>query len=305
VLDADTIPDPDGIMLLVYPMIEEKQLMITSGRNQFVNGSVVEDGVVKEPIIPTDSFLLVSQTREFFRTNSAKAFFNTINAQMTLVGNFSCYRKEIILKLDGFADRGLTEDCDFNMDAHRLKGRVPGISIKSEVLARGWTQAPYTLGGVFHQRVRWAGGIFGCYLKYKDMTFKPKYGFVGMYAIPLYWLQILMFPANFLINVLGIPIGLYLNRYSATGQLLVKDFLLWYYVLAFILFFFFEVLVFNYLDWKFIRSYEKKWDYIYTTAFHLLTGWIFETILMAYSAVGYWRTLAGYGTWGKAERTAV
>jgi cellulose synthase/poly-beta-1,6-N-acetylglucosamine synthase-like glycosyltransferase len=304
ILDADTIPDPDGLLLLVYPMIEDDRVKITSGRNQFVNGCVVEDGLVKKPVIP-DNFYLVSQIREFFRWNCSKAFFNSINAQMVLVGNFSCYNKEIVLKLNGFAERGLTEDCDFNMQAHELSGHEPGILIKSQVLARGWTQAPYTLEGVFHQRVRWAGGIFDCYLKYRNMALKPRHGFVGMFAIPQNWVNFILFPCYFLINFLGVPINAYFFLYGSTGKVLMDDFFYFYYLPAFILFFFFEVVVANYLDWKFIGSYDHKRDYIYTTIYHLLTGWVFESILTVCTAVGYWRTLQGYGSWGKAERTAL
>jgi len=300
--DADTIPDPDGVLLLVFPMIENNKVQITSGRNQFINGCGVSEGIVTQPQI-VKSFLLLSQIREFFCENIVKSFYNAIHAQLTLVGNFSCYNRDLIIKLNGFAERGLTEDYDFGIEAHQLKGSSSEVSIKAVVLARGWTQAPYTLNGLFHQRVRWAGGIFDSMIRYWKVLLRPKYGFVGMYALPESWISKLLFPINFFTTFLGIPISTFLFIFSPTLKALFSDLIFVFFVPQFILTFVIKVIVYNYLDWKFVRSYSSKGEYFYLTFYHFLTGWIFESICMICIGVGYWRTLLGYGSWGKVERT--
>ncbi len=304
VLDADTIPDTDGILSLVFPMIEEPRLKIVSGRNQFINGCSVDEGVVVRQVIPR-GFLLILQVRQFFRANCNKSFFNFLNAQKVLVGNFSCYSRDLVVHLNGFAERGLTEDYDFNMHAHQLNGQGEKILIKSIVTARGWTQAPYSLKGVFHQRVRWAGGILASTIKYRKMAFQANTKFMGLYAIPADWFRFLMFPINFIVNFLMTPFILYVVFFTSTGKPVVLDLFYYFYLPGFALFFIFDVIVVNFLDWKFIQSYPKKIDYIFMTFFCIFTGWFFESIMMVCNLVGYWRALAGYGSWGKSERMAL
>jgi cellulose synthase/poly-beta-1,6-N-acetylglucosamine synthase-like glycosyltransferase len=59
--------------------------------------------------------------------------------------------------------------------------------------AIAWTEAPSTLSGLAKQRFRWAYGTLQCLWKHRSMTFNPRYGTLGMIAMPQVWLfQILL-----------------------------------------------------------------------------------------------------------------
>lgn len=54
--------------------------------------------------------------------------------------------------------------------------------------AVAWTEAPATMRGFAKQRFRWAFGTLQCLWKYRAMTFNPRYGALGMVALPQAWL---------------------------------------------------------------------------------------------------------------------
>ena len=56
-----------------------------------------------------------------------------------------------------------------------------------------WTEAPDTLGALAKQRKRWPFGTLQCLWKHGDVTFNPRYGALGLVALPQVWLfQILL-----------------------------------------------------------------------------------------------------------------
>ena len=146
IFDADTISHEEGVMGLIYPMVEDRDLVLTSGRNQIVNGCHVIDGKVVQVGV-TKNPLILSQIREYLVDLVSKAFGNSLDAQAVLIGNFSGYRIDAVYKLNGFADRGMTEDYDYNFHVHAEKvGKIRAI-----LTAQGWTQGPHSLSGVFNQ----------------------------------------------------------------------------------------------------------------------------------------------------------
>ena len=54
--------------------------------------------------------------------------------------------------------------------------------------AIGWTEAPDTLNGLVKQRFRWAYGTLQCLWKHRGVTLKPRYGMLGLVAVPQTWL---------------------------------------------------------------------------------------------------------------------
>jgi cellulose synthase/poly-beta-1,6-N-acetylglucosamine synthase-like glycosyltransferase len=54
--------------------------------------------------------------------------------------------------------------------------------------AIGWTEAPDTLKGLAKQRFRWAFGTLQCLWKHRDVTLKPRFGTLGLVAVPQTWL---------------------------------------------------------------------------------------------------------------------
>src|SRR6201999_1351372 len=103
-------------------------------------------------------------------------------------GAVGAWRKSVLLELGGFRSDTLAEDQDLTIAVQRA-----GYGVMFDSSAIAWTEAPATVSGLAKQRFRWAYGTLQCLWKYRGMTFNPRYGELGMVALPQVWLfQILL-----------------------------------------------------------------------------------------------------------------
>ena len=77
----------------------------------------------------------------------------------------------------------LAEDQDLTIAVQRA-----GYRVLFDASAIAWTEAPATMRGFAKQRFRWAFGTLQCLWKYRAMTFNPRYGALGLVALPQAWL---------------------------------------------------------------------------------------------------------------------
>lgn len=98
-------------------------------------------------------------------------------------GAIGAWRREALQKLGGFPSDTLAEDQDLTISL--LKA---GYKVLYDSTAIAWTEAPDTVGGLIKQRFRWAFGTLQCLWKHRHATFKPRYGSLGLIAIPQTWL---------------------------------------------------------------------------------------------------------------------
>lgn len=301
--DGDTMAEPEGIMGLAYPMIENKNIVLTSGRNQLINECVIDNGEIKQVRISSNPLVSV-QVREFLTDLPEKAFENYLNSQMTLVGNFSCYRTNFIYRLNGFAGRGLTEDYDYNFDIHTLKNNGEKVEIKSIITTVGWTQAPFTISGLYRQRLRWATGKLDSTIRHSRALFNRKLGFAGMLIVPLRWLHTIAFPVDFVAHFINIPLAIYLYYTSPHSHLIEQIFWL-YYVPMFVYQIIYEFIFHNYYDWKYIRSYDKITTYLSLTAKRFIYNYFYISIIFCAEIMSYWKVFVKSSEWGKSDRATI
>jgi cellulose synthase/poly-beta-1,6-N-acetylglucosamine synthase-like glycosyltransferase/peptidoglycan/xylan/chitin deacetylase (PgdA/CDA1 family)/spore germination protein YaaH len=103
-------------------------------------------------------------------------------------GAVGAWRREALVKLGGFRTDTLAEDQDLTIDIQRQ-----GYRVHFDSSAIAWTEAPATFRGLAKQRFRWAYGTLQCLWKYAGLTFNPRYGALGMIALPQVWVfQILL-----------------------------------------------------------------------------------------------------------------
>ncbi len=98
-------------------------------------------------------------------------------------GAVGAWRRSVLIDLGGFPLDTLAEDQDLTIAVQRAGHRV---LFDSSAIAR--TEAPATVRGLARQRFRWAYGTLQCLWKYRDVTLNPRYGALGMIALPQVWL---------------------------------------------------------------------------------------------------------------------
>jgi len=98
-------------------------------------------------------------------------------------GAVGAWRKSVLEEMGGFTSETLAEDQDLTIG---LQVRGYGVGFDSTAIA--WTEAPDSFRDLAKQRFRWAFGTLQCLWKYRGLTFNPRYGSLGMFALPQVWL---------------------------------------------------------------------------------------------------------------------
>jgi cellulose synthase/poly-beta-1,6-N-acetylglucosamine synthase-like glycosyltransferase/peptidoglycan/xylan/chitin deacetylase (PgdA/CDA1 family)/spore germination protein YaaH len=107
----------------------------------------------------------------------------TLGCITVVPGAIGAWRREVLRKLGGFPVETLAEDQDLTISLLKR-----GYQVLYDSTAIAWTEAPDTVRGLVKQRFRWAFGTLQCLWKHRDVTLKPRYGSLGLVAVPQTWL---------------------------------------------------------------------------------------------------------------------
>jgi cellulose synthase/poly-beta-1,6-N-acetylglucosamine synthase-like glycosyltransferase/spore germination protein YaaH/peptidoglycan/xylan/chitin deacetylase (PgdA/CDA1 family) len=111
-----------------------------------------------------------------------------LNAITVVPGAVGAWRKSPIEELGGFAHDTLAEDADLTLAIREL-----GYEIRYEESAVAFTEAPESTRALARQRFRWSFGTLQAAWKHRGVTLDPRYGFLGLVAMPGIWLfQVLL-----------------------------------------------------------------------------------------------------------------
>lgn len=115
--------------------------------------------------------------------NLERRAFAMLNCITVVPGAVGAWRKADVIEAGGFSDETLAEDQDLTLSLGRAGKKV----VYAED-AIAYTEAPTTMRMLARQRFRWSFGTLQCAWKHRDMTLRPKYGTLGMVALPNLWI---------------------------------------------------------------------------------------------------------------------
>jgi peptidoglycan-N-acetylglucosamine deacetylase len=167
-LDADTQFAPDTISRLVRWFVDPKIGAVAGNAKVGNRVNIITRWQALEYI--------VAQNLE----RRALAALGTLTVVPGAVG---AWRREALTSLGGFRTDTLAEDQDLTIAIQKA-----GYRVLFDSSAIAWTEAPGTVRGLAKQRFRWAYGTLQCLWKYRGLTFNPRYGVLGMIALPQVWL---------------------------------------------------------------------------------------------------------------------
>ena len=185
-VDADSILEKDSLMRLMLPIIEAPELVkATGGIVRIANGSVVKDGHLVEVRLPGDSLSRL-QVVEYIRSFLfGRAGLSALNSLLVISGAFSMFHKKTVLAVGGFSTDTVTEDMELVVRLHRYfmkKKQRYRISFVPDPIC--WTVAPKTFEMLAKQRKRWHAGLGESISLHMSMLFNPRYGRIGLFAMP-------------------------------------------------------------------------------------------------------------------------
>lgn len=189
VIDADSLLEPHALTLAVLPFLEDPSTVATGGIIRIANGCRVEDGRVVAVGLPAN-WLARFQVAEYLRAFLAGRVAHSMFGGLLIVsGAFGLFRREALLEIGGFDTATIGEDMEVVVRLHRIRreqGKPYRVVFRPDPVC--WTEAPERLGLLARQRNRWQRGTCQVLRRHSKMMFNPRYGVIGMVAMPYYLL---------------------------------------------------------------------------------------------------------------------
>src|SRR6266478_1383145 len=173
-IDADTEIEPDAISKLLRHF-SDPQLGAVAGNVKVGNRS---------------RWLTRWQALEYITSqNMEKRAFDLLNCITVVPGALGAWRKKAIEAAGGITADTVAEDADLTIAIRRL-----GWHVDYDEEAIAWTEAPETPAMLIRQRFRWTFGTLQSFWKHSDTLFRPKYGTLGLVALPNIFVFQLLLP---------------------------------------------------------------------------------------------------------------
>jgi cellulose synthase/poly-beta-1,6-N-acetylglucosamine synthase-like glycosyltransferase len=267
----------------------------TGGSVRIVNGCKVQAGRVTKIRLPWRLLPLI-QIVEYLRGFLfARMGWNGLNALPIISGAFGVFDKRLILRAGGYAKDSLGEDFEMVIRLHRYIGdhRLP-YRLRFVPDPVCWTEVPETLRVLRRQRSRWHRGLLDTLLRHRPMIGRPRYGPVGMLALPAFLLFELLGPVVELLGYLVVPIA------YVAGILNVHA-LMAFLALAFLLSILLSMFAVMLDDLSF-RRYVRARDLALLIFVGIVENLGYRQITVWWRVWAFWEYWRGASGWGQMER---
>ncbi|MDY4110506.1 MAG: glycosyltransferase family 2 protein [Eubacterium sp.] len=294
-LDADSRLEKDALLKLSIEFNKDKNTIVAGGIVRIANGSVIRDGEFKGFSMPKkiiERFQIVEYYRSFL---SGRVSWGLSNSMLIVSGAFGVFQKQAVIEVGGYKTNTIGEDMEIVVRLHsymRKNKRKYKIIFCEDAVC--WTQGPMSLKDIRGQRRRWQIGLFDTLISHKNLLFNPRYGMVGMVAVPYNWMFELL---GAVIEVLGyfiIPFSLIM------GELNVFFFVI-YFLLATLLGIMLSI------GSLILEQYTKKSamtakQYILISVYAILENFGYRQLITLFRVEGIFKYRKLRQTWGKIER---
>jgi YaiO family outer membrane protein len=212
-VDADTLIEPDALLRLTRPFLLGREIAAVGGTVRVANNCTVQDGRVTDARVSTHAIPGI-QVVEYLRAFLfGRLGWNRLGGNLIISGAFGLFRKEYVMAVGGYQTNSIVEDLDLVVRMHRylrrnkIKYEMPFIP---DPVA--WTEVPESLKILSRQRERWHRGLIAAMWQYKGMLLNPRYGRIGLLAMPFYAFGEMLAPVvellGYLITIVGLAFGL-------------------------------------------------------------------------------------------------
>jgi cellulose synthase/poly-beta-1,6-N-acetylglucosamine synthase-like glycosyltransferase len=188
-VDADSLLDGEAILRATRLFVEDETLIGVGGTIRPLNAAVVQDGRVLEAKIPKkwlERFQILEYARAFFTGRAGWSHFKSL---LIISGAFGLFRRTAVLEAGGFKVGTVAEDMELVVRLHkRFRQQRKPYNIRFTPDPICWSEVPSDLGTLRRQRNRWHRGLWETLWTHRTMLFNPRYGRLGMVAVPYFWI---------------------------------------------------------------------------------------------------------------------
>jgi cellulose synthase/poly-beta-1,6-N-acetylglucosamine synthase-like glycosyltransferase len=295
IIDADSLLEEHSLSRAVLPFIEDADTLAVGGIVRIANGCRVERGRVVEVRLP-DSHLAMFQAVEYLRAFLAgRVAQSAMNGLLIISGAFGLFKREALVEAGGFRSDTIGEDMELVTRLHRIyRERRQRYRIVFQPEPTCWTEAPESLAMLANQRNRWQRGTLQVLGYHTRMLFNPRYGVVGLLAMPYYLVFEAIGPvielSGYVVMAVAIPFGLLDWRFAELFFLaaIVYGTLLSVAAVA--------------LEELSFRRYPKATDLLWLVAYGVLENLGYRQLATWWRIRGVVDYLRGKGGWGVMKK---
>jgi cellulose synthase/poly-beta-1,6-N-acetylglucosamine synthase-like glycosyltransferase len=188
-VDSDCLLDAQAILRATRNFVKDDSVIAVGGTVRPLNGATVVGGRAAALHMPrrwVERLQIVEYARAFFL---GRAGWSRMGALLIISGAFGIFRRDAVLKVGGFWTETLGEDMELVMRLHKEFARAGApyrIVFSPDPIC--WTEVPSDLPTLLRQRSRWHRGLLTNLWRHRDMLCNPRYGRLGMFAVPFFWL---------------------------------------------------------------------------------------------------------------------
>jgi cellulose synthase/poly-beta-1,6-N-acetylglucosamine synthase-like glycosyltransferase len=296
-IDADSILGEDALARLIMPFVHDPlRTTAVGGIVKAANGSDIEKGrLVTERL--TKNPLVIFQTVEY-----ARSFFmgrlglSVMNSLLIISGAFGLFRTEDVRKVEGYKRKSLGEDMLLVVRLHKQKRRERKpyrIAFLHDTVC--WTEIPSDLKTLKKQRIRWQMGLLESIKENRDMFLNPRYGVVGLFAIPFCFFSEILPPFLEFIGYLVIGLGLYVK--ALTPQMILYFFLVtWAYSAV-------HSFVGLSMEHFVVGSTLRYHHFLIKLIVSLFENFFYRQINLIYRITGVFKSFTKKREWGEMKRS--
>lgn len=190
-IDVDSIIEPDAIVKMVKPFIEEEEgrkIIASGGVVRVANSCEINNGRIVKVVYPKNIWAKF-QVLEYFRAFTlGRLAWSRINGLLIISGAFGMFDRELVLKIGGYDTTTVGEDLELVVRMRRYMHEVEKKKYRIVFIPDPlcWTEVPSSLNILGKQRNRWTRGAIDTLQKHSKLFFNPRYGRMGMISFP-YW----------------------------------------------------------------------------------------------------------------------
>lgn len=293
-IDADSILESDSLVRVMMPFIEYKETIAVGGIVRIANGSTIKNGNIENVNMPKNS-LATFQVIEYLRAFlTGRMGWDALGSLLIISGAFGAFKKEAVAEVGGYI-KTIGEDMELIVRLHKfMRQNKKKYKVKFIPDPVCWTQAPECIKDLRVQRRRWQIGLMDSLFRHKSLLFNPKYGIIGLFAIPYFWIFEMLGPVIEMLGYIVIPVS-YIG-----GLLNLKYFIL--FIVASILYGILLSIGAILLEEYTFNKYSTVKDLIKLTWFGIIENFGYRQMTTLFRMEGIIRFKKFRDSWGKIKR---
>lgn len=294
-IDADSLLEEDSLQKVVKPFLEDETMVAVGGIVRIANGCKVVNGrVVKVGL--SGKLFPIFQVVEYFRAFlSGRMIWHGVNGLLIISGAFGMFKRSAVIEVGGYRHDTVGEDMELVVRLHRRMRewkRPYRIAFVPDPVC--WTEAPETRQMLGRQRNRWHRGLLDTMLLHKKMFLNPKYGVIGLAAMPYFVIVELFGPLIEFLGYLILVVMIAMNILNLEMMILFFIVALFYGVMYSVGAVLLEEISF--------QRYPKPSDLALLLSIGVIENFGYRQMTMWWRVKGFWDYFRGKKSWGTMQR---